>query len=203
MSLIELLVALALTGVVMVPAAALMLQSYANEAAYRQQNTAQQNARRAADLVADDMKGAKRAAVLLTVGTIRATLPTDTVIGAGSATANIGNTAPLYFNIYDDNQLEKRVRYWLEGTNLRREIVAYVSEASTPGAPASATSGVVVARNVLTFTAWKPFVTTNDLDPSHYSVVRITVRATGDGTATSGSSVIVRADVALRNNLLR
>ncbi|MES2461582.1 MAG: prepilin-type N-terminal cleavage/methylation domain-containing protein [Armatimonadota bacterium] len=207
LTLIELLVALALTGIVLIPAAALLLQAFTSETAYRQQNSAQQNARHAVDVVADDVKGAKRLSTVVTVGTVLATMPTSTVRGAGVGSTAVTPTsaAPLYFNIYDDGTNppgERRVRYWLEGTNLRRDIEAFVNETTTLATPASATSGVVVARNVLLFTAQKPLLTANDLDPSHYNTVRIIVRATGDGTAGNGSSVTVQSDVTLRNNLL-
>ncbi len=203
LTLIELLVALALTGIVMIPAASLMLQAYSNESTYRQQNSAQQNARRAADLVADDMKSAKRLSTVVVVGTVQATMPTSTVRGAGVGATVVTPTsaAPLYFNIFDDSGAERRVRYWLEGTNLRRDIETFVNETTTLATPASATSGVVVARNVLVFTAQKPLLTANDLDPSHYNIVRVSVTCT-EGTGSQQSSVIVQANVTLRNNLL-
>lgn len=200
-TLIEMLIALALTGIILTAAGALLLGAFKNEASYRQQNSAQMNARRAADYIADDMKGAKRVTSSLTVNGVSATYPTGTVQGipAGS-TVTPGATSPLYFNIFDDNGAERRVRYWLNGTDLRREIVTYVDETTTPGTPSSPTGGVVVARNVSTFTAQKPY---DSLNPPNYDVVRIVITtAEGDAAAPWRSQVTVRADVTLRNDLI-
>jgi len=215
-SLIELLVTLAIVGIVLAASGSLLLQAYANEAAYRQQNGAQQNARAAADMVADDMKGAKRATSVVTIGGQQATLPTLTVQGAGIGMSAplVPNwvtptwTSPLYFNIFNDDPapIEKRVRYWLEGTNLRREVVAF--GAATTVAASSSTGGVVVARNVRAFWACKPFVSTSgstNLADYNHSVVRLSVRVVEGDVALENdprnSRSAVQADVTLRNNL--
>jgi prepilin-type N-terminal cleavage/methylation domain-containing protein len=100
-TLIELLVALALVGIVLAAAGTMLLQSYANEAAYREQNQAQQNARAAADIITDDLRGAKK----------------DSVVFGTAAWNN-----PLRLTIYNDANppQELRVFYWLDGNNLRR-----------------------------------------------------------------------------------
>jgi hypothetical protein len=43
----------------------MLLQSFTNEMAYREQNAAQQNARAAADIITDDLRGAKNGSVVL------------------------------------------------------------------------------------------------------------------------------------------
>jgi len=92
-TLIELVVALALVSLVMAAAVNMLLQSAANEAAYREQNAAQQNARSAADVVTDDLRGA-----------VKNSLPTPP--------GNPDQNSPLVFQIYDDAGTAKTVRYW-------------------------------------------------------------------------------------------
>jgi type II secretory pathway pseudopilin PulG len=206
-TLIELLVSMVLVGIILAAASMLLLQSFASEATYRQQNSAQQNARKALDAVADDLRGAERVSAVITMGTVQATMPSQTVRGttAGNATpANISSSAsPLYFNIFNDNSVQRRVRYWLNGTDLRREVVDYVDEATTGGAATSATAGMIIARNVSTFTAQKPYDSQSASDPrlNNYNIVRVII-ATTEGTAGSQSQVQLRADIVLRNNLL-
>jgi prepilin-type N-terminal cleavage/methylation domain-containing protein len=103
-TLIELMVALALVGVVLAAAGTMLLQAYANEAAYREQNAAQQNARTAADSVTDDLRGAVK-------GSVR----------EGSSENPTADKA-LTFTIVDDTGASKPVRYWLSGTDLMREV---------------------------------------------------------------------------------
>ena len=209
LTLIELLVALALVGIVLAAAGSLLLSSFSNDAAYRQQNNVQQQARYATDIVADDLKGAKRYATVVTVGTTKATLPTNTVQGL-SASNIASHTAPLYCNVFDDAGAEKRVRYWLNGTDLRREVVPYVDEATTPGAATGATGGVVVARNMTTFTARRVAVSGNVLDPGNYHLIQLDIVATDPpvtGALTTAqlntvSRSTVTTNVTLRNNLL-
>lgn len=93
-TLIELLIALALVGIVMAAAVTLLLQSAANAAASREQNAAQQNARGAADAVTDDLRGA--------VGdSLPATPPADP-----------NPSSPLIFTVYDAAGAARTIRYW-------------------------------------------------------------------------------------------
>lgn len=105
-SLIELLVALALVSVVLAVAGTILLQAYANEASYREQNEAQQNARAAADSLADDLRG-----------TIKRS---DNAIPAGPII--VSSDSPLIFDIRNERGEYRTVRYRLDGTNLVREV---------------------------------------------------------------------------------
>jgi hypothetical protein len=121
----------------------------------------------------------------------------------------VSETAPVYFSIYTDAGVVRRVRYWLEGTNLRREIINYVDDTTTPGAAESATAGVVMAQNVQVFRAeQQPILTAGSLP--NYNVVRITVQAGQTSTPCSQlsadtintSCTMVTVDATLRNNLI-
>ncbi|HVK01871.1 MAG TPA: type II secretion system protein [Armatimonadaceae bacterium] len=173
-TLIELLVVLALMGVVLSAAGSMFLQTFESEAAHRDQNAAQASARTAADTLTDDLRGAIK----------------NSLVVPGTLTA----ATPIYFNVYqDDGVTVRRVRYWLNGTDLRREVVTYVDETATPGAATSATGGVVVARNIdpgAFLFQWTPGTRT--------AAVLVTSTV---GAAPRRSSVTVRADVVIRNYL--
>jgi prepilin-type N-terminal cleavage/methylation domain-containing protein len=210
-SLIELLVALVLTGVVLAAGGTLLIHTMNNEQVYRQQNLAQQNARTAMGVIADDMKSALKKRTSVAAGTVQATVPSATVRGAaaGNATAtDISNhTTPLYFNIFNDNgTTERRVRYWLNGTDLRREIVNFVDEATTPGAATSATAGTIIGRYITSFKAQKPYDSLSTTNPlaNNYDIVRLTISATQgvSGDSNQQSVVTLTSDITLRNNLL-
>lgn len=210
-SLIELLVALTLTGVILAAGATLLIHTVSNEQVYRQQNLAQQNARTAMGVIADDMKSALKKRVAVTAGSVQATVPSATVRGAAAGNATPANitsyTTPLYFNIYnDDGTTERRVRYWLNGTDLRREIVNYVDESTTPASATSATAGTVIGRFITVFKAQKPYDSISSSNPltNDYNVVRLTIAATQGvtGDTNQQSVVTLTSDVTLRNNLL-
>lgn len=168
-TLIELLVALALVGVVLAAAGSMLLQSYANEAAYREQNAAQANARAALDIVSDDLRGAKR------VKDANGILLPDAAVTLGARTA----ADPLYFDVVDDSDATRRVYYWLDSGSLMRRI--------------DNGTAAVAARNITTFNATKPYA-------PDYNVVRIVITSQFGSTPTS--SVTVRSDVTIRNNLV-
>ncbi|MGC4047855.1 MAG: type II secretion system protein [Armatimonas sp.] len=210
-SLIELLVALAITGIVLAAGATLLVHTLSNEKVYKQQNLAQQNARTAIGIIADDMKSALKKRTTVTASGVQATIPSATVSGAAAGSATASNitsyTTPLYFNIYnDDGTTERRVRYWLNGTDLRREIVNYVNETSTPGSATSATAGTIIGRFITEFKAQKPYdsISSTNLLANNYDIVRITVTATQGvtGDSTQQSVVTLTSDITLRNNLL-
>lgn len=118
-TLIELLVALALVGVVLIAAGTMLLQAYANEEAYREQNEAQRNARVASDILTDDLRGAKR--IWLYPSITRGT--------------------PVRISVLNNNYAPTFVRYWLEGTDMMRE-------ADTNTRRLNGLVGKVVARNI-------------------------------------------------------
>ncbi len=195
LTLIELLVALGLVGVVLAAAGTMLFQAYASEAAYREQNTAQQNARTAADIVSDDLRGAARPMIGSPLKPDPN--PANTVTIQANPPNSPGQTTPIYFNVNDEDgsdETQKRVLYWLDGMNLMREV-------STNTALATGTSGVVVARNISTLTALKPYA------PPNYNVVRIVVTASNGDRDSNGALITandptVQVDVTLRNNLL-
>src|SRR5258707_15354051 len=80
----ELLIALALVGLILSASSAMLLQAYTNESVYRIQNNAQQSTRTALGTIADDLKQARRSAATVTIGGISASMPTNTVIGAAN-----------------------------------------------------------------------------------------------------------------------
>lgn len=170
-TLIELLVALALCGIVLAAAGTMLLQSFTNEMAYREQNAVQADARAAVDALTDDLRGAK-----FTVDASGNKVTTLVVPGT------ISVTTPLYFNLDDDSGTTKRVRYWRSGTNLLREIDTALTRVN-------GVDGVVVARYVSNFAT------------PVYAGNAVSVAVTSStGTAPSQSSVTVRADVILRNS---
>lgn len=123
-TLIELLVALSLVGIVLAAAGTMLLQAYANESAYREQNQAQQNARAACDIISDDLRGAAKKAV-----GVAGALP------AVGTTTTFGATA-FIFTVFNDSGNETLVSYTRDPTskNLSRAI--------------GIGSAVVVARNI-------------------------------------------------------
>ncbi|MES2461706.1 MAG: prepilin-type N-terminal cleavage/methylation domain-containing protein [Armatimonadota bacterium] len=125
-TLIELLVALGISGLVLSASSALLLQGFSNEAQYRQQNTAQQSARTAADTLGDDLRGAVNGAVSL-----------------GALTF----ASPLTCRIYADDGTERIVFWWRSGTTLRRLVAA-----TTATGPASVNDGVAVASGISALT---------------------------------------------------
>lgn len=208
-TLIELLVTLVLVGIVLAAAGSLLYQSLNSEVTYRQQNSVQQNARTALSMIADDMRGAVRnpalrkadgTAVAFTAGA--STAPVNTVQGATGATPT--NSAPLYFDSRDDAYPSnaRRVRYWLNGTDLRREIVSGTvnatsgNDSTTAAAATSATAGTIIARNIVTFTPSKP---------NGNNIVRILIwaRQIGNANYSSNTTSLVKfqTDISLRNNL--
>lgn len=176
-TLIELLVALALVGVVMAAAGTMLLQAYENEAAYREQNEAQQNARTAVDFVTDDLRRALPRPGLVVSGYI---VPVPVYEGTGT------NSNRLRFSVLDDNGNPRTVSYWFDpDRNLRRQI--------------GDQDNVVVARNVtrpssLAFIDPKP----SALSPSG-ALVSVTATV---GRPARQSSVTVRSLVYFRNVLL-
>lgn len=211
-TLVELMVAMLLMGLVLAAAGTALLQNLNNEVAYRQQNQVQQNARTAINLIADDMRGAVRNPALrkpdgtaVAFASGASTAPTNTVRGIGSAPTY---TAPLYFDIRDDGAVSnsgnpRRVRYWIDGSNnLRREIVAGTVNATSGNDTTTAagtgldTNGVVIARNINSFTTSKP---------NGDNIVRVvlSVQLVGDANQASSttSRVTFQVDVSLRNNL--
>jgi len=215
-TLVELLIAMALIGIVLAAAGNMLLQAFTNESGYRQQNAAQQNDRTAIRTITDDMKGAARQVTVVTLGNganaKSAVLPTNTVkVGTDatiSSATNVTFSAPLTFNTYSDTVTSRTVYYWLRsnkasasdsGYELRRMIV----NAGSAG-PASETDGTVIARNVWLFTAQKPYTALSASIPNlnNYNVVRVIITTTEGRGSTNPSIVTVRADVMLRNNLL-
>lgn len=207
LTLVELLIGTVLVGLVIAAASSLLLQSYVSAATARQQNSVQQNARKALDTIVDDLRGAECVTTVITMGTVQAKMPSLSVRGAtaGNATpANISSyNSPLYFNIFNDAGTRRRVRYWLNGTNLHREVVDFVDEGTTGGPASAATAGTIIARNVTTFTAQKPYDSNSNSNPllNNYNIVRVIIQTT-EGQNGSQSQVQLRADVVLRNNLL-
>lgn len=120
-TLIELLVALGLVGVVLAAAGTMLLQAYINEATYREQNEAQQNAHTALNFVTDDLRRA-----------LKSSVPGQRAfVGVGTA------SNPVRFRVLDDDgATTKLVRYWLDAANrnLMREVEGQNS--------------VVIARNI-------------------------------------------------------
>jgi type II secretory pathway pseudopilin PulG len=121
-TLIELLIALGLVGIVMAVAGTILLQAFANEQTYRQQNTAQTNARAAVDALSDDLRGAKKNSI---------------------SPGSLAYTSPLSFRIYYDDGTERSVFYWLNGATLMRKVAA-----TTVTGPASASDGIAVATGI-------------------------------------------------------
>lgn len=207
-TLIELLVALALVSVVLAAAGNMMLQAYANEATYREQNIAQQNARTASDMIADDMRGAAKVNVTMTYTisgvSYTETLPKDTVVyGGNGGTGTVGGSAaiaitdytkPLAFSIYDNTGTKKSVYYWLNtGT---KQIYRKFS-----AAPTSVTDGTPIANFITTFTVARPLAaSTTNPSTNDYNLVRLNITATAGTNPTS--TVTLQNDVMLRNNLL-
>jgi hypothetical protein len=136
--------------------------------------------------------------------------PTNTVQGAtaGNVTAtNINNYAsPLYFDLLnDDGVTHKRVRYWLNGTDLRREIVTGTvssttgNDSTTAASATSATAGTLIAHNITGFTAQKLY---SNSSPTNYNVVRVSITSSETVQPSGGASTVTAsADVTLRNNL--
>lgn len=190
-TLIELMVALALVSGVLAAAGTMLLQAYANEAAYREQNEAQQNARTALDLITDDLRGALKNPGL------------DNLYGWGPGGSTINN--PLRFRVMgDDGSTQKVVRYWLvpdsndpNKRNLLREVDT--DYARTPGV-----NGVVVARNIVPRTQVNPgkgyFIgilgAITDINGA-----RVTI-TTAKGTGSNQSEVTLFSLVMFRNQVL-
>lgn len=202
-TLAELLVSITLSGIVLAAAGTMLLQSLKNDLTFRRQMNAKQNARTAADTVADDLKGAVRFTSLVQVGSLMHPVPTDTVINILSkgSTASIDDyTHPLTFDILSDTGTLRRVRYWRRWNStalmyeLRREVVADTLSGGTRTASESATAanaGKVIGSGITRFSVTKQ--TIDNIDT--YDVACVIVEVT-DSTATAS----VQANVFLRNN---
>lgn len=174
-TLIELLVALSLVGIVLAAAGTMLLQSYANEAAYREQNQAQQNARAAADILSDDLRGAKSGSVPAPTGT------------AGKTTLSATAFSFIVFNNSGSGGAdgETQISYKLENRNLSRQV-------------GSGGSWVVVARDIKV-----PTPNPNSIPDPSVTVSGSTadVDITSNVGTTPSSTVRVRAKVTMRNYL--
>ena len=173
-TLIELLVALALVGVVLSAAGTMLLQSYANEAAYRGQNTAQQNARTATDTITDDLRGV-----------VKDSLPL-------SPTTHVQGT-PLTFNFYNDAGAQQTVSYYRHTTenNLYRRL----GTASPVVIAQNITAFTVTPRD-----ANGAVLTSN---PQNVRRADVAITATVGNAPNPVSAVTVNARATLRNYLLR
>lgn len=203
-TLVELLLSLALSGIVLAAAGTVLLQSLKNDISYRRQMNARQAARTAADTIADDLKGALRFTSLVTVGSTQQAQPTNSVTGtlAVGATGSIdSHTSPATWDILSDSVGMRRVRYWrtynstLQTNELRREIVndgldANGARTATTAATA-ATAGTVVARGVSRFAIIKQSLGGSATNDIACVIVEVT-----DGNAVA----TVQANVSLRNN---
>lgn len=102
-SLIEMMIALALSAIVMAGAGTMLLQAYANESAYREQNDAQRNARTALDTVTEDLREARN-----TVGFPRDIPPYYPT-----------SSNPLKIQTWDNSTEPITIRYWLADPTLQ------------------------------------------------------------------------------------
>lgn len=182
-SLIELMIALALSGVVLVTAGTMLLQSYANEAAYREQNEAQRNARAALDMVVDDLREASLNGVRVV------TFPT--------------RTNYTFVLVYSSDLSRRQIRYWIEGTDLIRQV------RSTAGQVIPGYSPVVVARNLRRsdgisspFTI-KPVIPEDPALPVTVMTVTVTTIVGHDPNDKDDvySTVTLQSNVTMRNSL--
>jgi len=207
-SLIELMIALALSAVVMAGAGTMLLQAYANEAAYREQNEAQRNARVALDTVTEDLREARKS-----VGWPREVPPYYPSLDV--------SLTQLRLQTWDNSTEPITIRYWLEevgdGTMLLRR------EVRDSGNRVTRLS--VVARNLRRPEGGPPFASSRDAQGnlrSPFWATRIykeglpaldrnVIGTTVTVTATVGddpndpndsySTVTMRSDVTMRNYL--
>ena len=172
-SLIELMIALGLSGVVLLTAGTMLLQAYANEAAYREQNEAQRNARAALDIVIDDLREAS-------AGSVRGMeFPTE--------------DETTYMFLWNNEIALGQIHYWIDGTDLIRKVSADEGSAS-PGFPP-----VVVARNIRRFTV-KPDESATPVAVMTVTVTT-TVGDDPDDENDTYSTVTLQSDVTMRNSL--
>jgi type II secretory pathway pseudopilin PulG len=198
--LIELLVALALVGVVVAASGTMLLQGFTSEAAYRQQNQAQASARAAVDSLSSDLCGAA-------VGTISPGTNPPTL------------ASPFSMQVYQDSgATTSKVFYWMTTvtdpndasanmTTLWREVTP--TSTTTPtgagkvpvavGKVAKPTASAITSNlsSLVLFPATSP---APPADASKTATIDLTVIA---GSANTRSTVRVQTDVVLRNYTLQ
>lgn len=172
-SLIEMLIALGVSGIVLAASGAMLLQAYSNEIVYREQNEAQRNARVALDTVISDLRDSR---------------PSSLRTGANPPV----ESNPVFLRIRDDTLSLKNVRYWLSGTNLMREVYTDLDRVTRPR--------VVIARNLQRADGASPLVITRSGSVATV-VVTATVGDDPNDPNDAYSTVTLTSDVTLRNYL--